>query len=529
MTAIPTKVKTAPLFSIVTPVYEPPIDVLREMIGSVRSQGFKDWELILVDDVSPTDAVRRVLREAAAADSRIQVIERTTNGRIVAASNDGVQAANGEFIVLVDHDDLLTDFALQAMADAIEANPLADYLYSDEDKVGAGGEHYDVFVKPDWSPERLRGQMYTGHLSVLRTDVVRRVGGFHQGFDGSQDHDLVLRVTEQARQVVHVPQILYHWRVVPGSAAGDVNAKPYAWEAGRRAVHEHLQRSGIEGRAEFGPLPGYYRVVRQADPDLLVSIVIPTRGGSGLVWGQRRCFVIEAVRSLIAKAGHERYEIVVVYDDPTPPEVLAELQQLAGDRLVLVRFSEPFNFSAKCNVGYLASSGEVIVLLNDDVEVISEGFLEQLVAPLSEPDVGMTGTHLLYSDGTVQHAGLTFRQNHYGHAFLGAASDDNGPFGALLVSREASGLTAACIALRRSTYEQVGGLCEELPGSFNDVDLSFKVRSVGLRLVWLVDVLLYHFESRTRDKTVRTWEHELVLSRWQTPERDVYLPGLPRL
>lgn len=529
MTSLPEHENPKPLFSVVTPVYQPPLDVLREMIESVRSQTFDDWELILVDDVSPSDDVRRVLRQAAGVDTRIRVIERETNGRIVAASNDGVNAAIGEFIVLVDHDDLLPESALQAMADAIKAHPIADYLYSDEDKIGADGQHYDAFAKPDWSPERLRGQMYTGHLSVLRTELVRRVGGFHEGFDGSQDHDLALRVTEKARQVVHVPEILYHWRVVPGSAAGDVNAKPYAWEAGRRAVHEHLQRSEIPGRAEFGPLPGYYRVVRYADPDLLVSVVIPTRGGSGLVWGQRRCFVVEAVRSLVEKAGLERYEIVVVFDDPTPPEVLVELREIAGDRLVLVQFSEPFNFSAKCNVGYLASRGEVIVLLNDDVEVISEKFLEQLVAPLSEPDVGMTGTHLLYSDGTVQHAGLTFRQNHYGHAFLGAAADDHGPFGALLVSREASGLTAACIALRRSTYEEVGGLCEELPGSFNDVDLSFKVRATGRRLVWLVDVRLYHFESRTRDKSVHPWEHELVLSRWQTPQRDLYLPGLPLL
>ena len=171
-----------------------------------------------------------------------------------------------------------------------------------------------------------------------------------------------------------MPEILNHRRVVPGSAAGDVNAKPYAWEAGRRAGGPHLQRSEIPGRAEFGPLPGYYRVVRYADPDLLVSVVIPTRGGSGLVWGQRRCFVVEAVRSLVEKAGLERYEIVVVFDDPTPPEVLVELREIAGDRLVLVQFSEPFNFSAKCNVGYLASRGEVIVLLNDDVEVISEEF-----------------------------------------------------------------------------------------------------------------------------------------------------------
>jgi glycosyltransferase involved in cell wall biosynthesis len=361
-----------PLFSVVTPVYEPPLDVLREMIDSVIGQSFPDWELVLVDDVSPSRQVRTILREAAARDSRITVVERAVNGRIVAASNDAVAAATGEFLVFMDHDDLLTPNALEAMAEAITAHPEADYLYSDEDKIDAQGEHYDVFRKPEWSPERLRGQMYVGHLSVMRAALVREVGAFRQGFDGSQDHDLALRVTERARMVVHVPEILYHWRVVPGSAAGDPNAKPYAWEAGRKAVHEHLARSGISGRAEFGPLPGYYRVIRKSDPALLASIIIPTRGGSGLVWGQRRCFVVDVVRSVVDKAGHDNYELVIVYDTATPAAVLDELREIAGDRLVLVEFTEAFNFSAKCNEGFLACNGEIIVLLNDDMQVISD-------------------------------------------------------------------------------------------------------------------------------------------------------------
>ncbi len=515
-----------PLFSVITPVYEPPVSVLRDMIDSVRHQRFGDWELVLVDDVSPSDEVRDVLREAAQTDRRITVVERATNGGIVAASNDAVDRARGEFLVLVDHDDLLTADALEVMARAIEADPNADYLYSDEDKVDADGRFYDLFRKPDWSPERLRGQMYTGHLSVMRTALVRQVGAFRAGFDGSQDHDLALRVSERAAAVVHVPEVLYHWRVVPGSAAGDPNAKPYAWVAGRNAVADHLERAGIDGTADYGPFPGYYRVRRRLDPDMLVSVIIPTRGSTGLVWGQRRCFVVEAVRSALARTDHRNVEIVVVYDTPTPPEVLAELRDVADDRLVLVHYTEPFNFSAKCNVGFLAAHGEAIVLLNDDMEVVSDGWLEQLVAPLAEPGVGMTGAHLLYSDGTMQHAGLVFRRNHYGHAFLGALENDSAEFGAMLVNREASGLTAACVALPRAVYEQVGGLCEELPGSFNDVDLSFKVRHAGYRLVWLVDVKLYHFESRTRDKTVRDWEHHFVMDRWTTPDKDPYLPTL---
>ena len=454
-------------------------------------------------------------------------MQRASNGGIVAASNDAVAEATGEFLVFVDHDDLLTADALESVAAAIWANPAADYLYSDEDKVGTGRRVFDAFRKPDWSPERLRGQMYTSHLSVARTKLVRRVGGFRPGFDGSQDHDLVLRVTEQARSVVHIPEVLYHWRAVTGSAASDLNAKPYAWEAGRRAVEDHLRRVGIAGSAHLGKRSGLYRIQRAADPDLLVSVIIPTRGGAGLVWGQRRCYVVEAVRSLIAKAGHDRIEIVVVYDPPTPPAVLDELLDIAGDRLVLVPFHEPFNFSAKCNEGFLASSGEIIVLLNDDIEIISEGYVEQLIAPLSEPDVGMTGARLLFSDGTIQHAGHAYRLGHFSHAFFGAWDDDEGPFGALLVNREASGLTAASVAIRRGVYEEIGGLCEELPGNFNDVDLSMKIRNAGYRLLWLADVRAYHFESRTREPIVHAFEQELVLGRWSTPQRDIYLPALP--
>ena len=515
-----------PFFSVVTPVYEPPLDVLREMIQSVRSQTFQDWEFVLVDDRSPSEDVRRVLRQAAIHDRRIRVIERAENGRIVAASNDAVAAACGEFLVFIDHDDLLAPTALEAVAAVIVREPLVDYIYTDEDKVDADGQHYNEFLKPEWSPERLRGQMYTGHLSVMRAELVRRVGGFHQGFDGSQDHDLALRVTEQARKVVHIPEVLYSWRVVPGSAAGDVNAKPYARDAGRRAVQAHLDRCGIPGRVSISDVPGCYRVERDPDLALLVSVVIPTRGGTGLVWGQRRCFVVDAVKSIIAKAGIDRFEVVVVFDPQTPKAVLEELREVAGDRLLLVPFDEPFNFSAKCNVGFLASSGDVIALLNDDLEVISDGFLGQLIAPLSERDVGMTGAHLLYGDSTVQHAGHAYVAGHYAHALQGTPQDDPGPFGILRINREVSGLTAACVALRREVYEEVGGFWEELPGSFNDVDFSFKIRAAGYRLVWLADVRLYHFESRTRDKTVQPYEHELILSRWGLPEQDPYLPGL---
>ena len=511
-----------PFFSVLTPVYDPPLDALQAAIASVVDQTFTDWELILVDDCSPSQAVRDILH-AAATDARITVIERAVNGGIVAASNDAIEAATGTFVVLLDNDDMLAPRALAKAAAAIVADDEIDYLYTDEDKIDAAGVHYDVFRKPPWSPERLRGQMYTSHMSVVRTSLVRDVGGFRLGFDGSQDHDLILRVTELARSVVHLPEVLYHWRVVPGSTAGDASAKPYAWDAGRRAVQSHLDRVGVDATVAFGGVQGTLSINRKAQGDATVSVVIPTRGSSGFVWGEERIFVVEAVRSVLEHAGYPHLEIVVVYDLETPGDVLARLVELAGDRLVLVPFAAEFNFSAKCNAGFLAATGGLIVLLNDDIEAVDDGFIAQLVAPLDEPGVGMTGAHLLYEDGRLQHAGHVYSQGELMHAFMGAGADDPGPFAALEVSREVSGLTAACVALTRETYDEVGGLCERLPVNFNDVDLSLKIRSLGLRLLWLENARLYHFESQTREPRVHAWEYELVTERWHFPREDTFL------
>lgn len=511
-------------FSILTPVFNPPIDALRDTVRSVLKQTHRDWELILVDDRSTDAEVGSVLAAFAARDNRIVVITRETNGGIAAASEDALVRAQGEFVALLDHDDQLAPNALATMARTLEQHPDADYVYSDEDKVDDRGYTYDRFAKPEWSPERLRSQMYTGHLSVIRTSLAHEVGGFREGYDGSQDHDLVLRVTERARRVVHVPEVLYHWRAVPGSAASDPNAKNYAWEAGRRAVQDHVDRVGIDAAISLGPLPGTYRAERRLPPERMVSIVIPTRGSSGLLWGQQRCFVVDAVRGLLAHTQHENLEIVLVADTATPPDVLAQVHALAGDRLVVVPYREKFNFSRKCNVGFLAARGDVIVLLNDDVEVVSDRWLENLCAPLEDPAVGITGAKLFYGDGSIQHAGHLYDRDEYSHAFLGSDPDSTVAFSALHIDREASGVTAACAAMRRDAYTAVGGLCEDLPANFNDVDLCFKIAHVGLRIVWLAHVELYHFESRSREATVQAWEHRRVFDRWGSYMVDPYLP-----
>lgn len=514
---------TAPRISLLTPVYDPPLDALRATVESVTSQDFESWELILVDDRSPDPEVAGLLRQLASTDPRILVVERERNGGIVAASNTALEHARGEFVALLDHDDLLADGALRSVSAALADD--VDYLYTDEDKVAADGTFYDEFAKPVWSPERLRNQMYTGHLSVLRADLVREVGGFAEGTDGSQDHDLVLRVTERARRIVHLPGVHYHWRAIAGSTAQDPDAKPYAWTAGQAAVQRHLDRVGIHGTAELGPVPGTYHVRRRLDPATKVSIVIPTRGSTALVWGETRCLVVELVRSLVLRSTHANMEIVVVYDEPTPEAVLAEIRQLTGERGVLVPFLEPFNFSAKCNVGYLASTGDVVMFVNDDTELVSPDLVEQLGALLLDEGVGASGARLLFADGSLQHGGHVYVRGDITHAGFKAPRGADGPFSAFHVSREVSGLTAACVAVTRTTFEEVGGFCEELPGSFNDVDFSHKIAAAGHRLVWAANATMYHFESLTRDSTVLQWEYDMVLHRWGTPDVDPYFPA----
>jgi len=533
-------VSATPRFSVVTPVYDTPADVLRETIGSVLGQTHDDWELILVDDCAPDPEIRVVLAEAAARDPRVRAIHRQENGHIVAASNDGLDAARGQFIVLLDHDDLLVPEALEHVHRVIVAEPFVDYIYSDEDKIDESGRLFGGFQKPPWSPERLRGHMYTCHLSVFRTSCVRAVGGFRPGTDGSQDHDLALRVTERARKVVHIPKVLYHWRVIPGSAAGDATAKPYAWLAGRDVVQAHLDRMGIDATAHLGPGRGTYRIERRLDPRVRVSVVIPTRGVDGLVWGERRCFVVEAVRSLLDRGGHDNLEIVVVHDAETRAGVLDELRRVGGDRLELVEFDRPFNFSEKCNTGVTRSYGDAVVLLNDDVEISSDGFLVQLVAPLYEEGVGMTGANLTLADGTVQHAGLALDDR---LARLFARSKRRirhpGPFLArdyiahrvgsfMAVNREVSGASAAALAIRRSVYDEVGGMSEAFAVNFGDVDLSKKVLGAGYRILWIAGATAYHFEARSREPEVRSTEAQAVIRRWLLPHYDVYLPDQPR-
>ncbi len=505
-----------PRFSILTPVYDTPPDVLADMLNSVRRQTFEDWELCLVDDASPNPRVVEMLEAAQRRDPRIRVVKRKLNGGIVAASNDALEIAGGEFVALLDHDDELHPEALEAVNEALLATPTADYVYTDEDKIYPNGRKSSPFFKPDWSPERLRTQMYTCHLSVLRRELVEEVGGFDPEFEGSQDWDLVLKVTERARAIVHIPKVLYHWRMLETSAAGGGEAaKPWAFEAGQHAVQAHCERIGLQARVERDPVhPGVYRLEPALEDRPLVSILIPTNGQAREIRYREEVLVSHCLRSIVEASTYENYEVVVIADASTPPAVLDELKQIGGDRLRIVDYDRPFNFSAKINLGAAASEGEHLLLLNDDIEVATPGWIERMVMYSMLDGIGAVGGRLAWEDGRLQHVGVNFVGGLPGHPYRGFAGDFKGYANEILLARNALAVTGACLMTRRELFEQAGGLNEDLPVNYNDIDYCLNLRAGGRRALYDPDLLMLHFESSSRSDAVEEWEMAYLLEHW---------------
>ena len=528
----------APRFSVLTPVYDTPPAVLAAMLRSVERQSCGDWELCLVDDASPSPHVGEMLAEAAALDPRIRVERRQTNGGIVAASNDALAMASGEFVVLLDHDDSLHPDALLHVAAAIDTAPDVDYVYTDEDKIDEAGNHQGAFFKPDWSPERMRTQMYTCHLSVLRRALVEEVGGFDPEFEGSQDWDLVLRVTERARRVLHVPRVLYHWRTLATSTAGGGEAaKPWAFEAGTRAIQAHLERAGIPAAAERDTEhPGVYRLHPRLVREPSVSIVIPTAGTAREVRYEQLVLIEHCVESILATSTYENYEIVVVADRGLDPSVRARLAERGGSKLRLVDYDEPFNFSTKINRGAVHSEGEMLLLLNDDMEVVTPNWLERLVMYAGLDGVGAVGGRLIWEDGRLQHVGIAFENVGYpGHIYRGFAGEWNGYSNSVLVAQNYLAVTGACLMTPREDFDRVGGLSTTFPVNYNDMDYCLKLVAEGRRVVYDPDTILYHFESSSRSTDVEDWEKDQLRGRWLPlttvdPYSNPHLKyGIPRL
>ncbi|KAF1046227.1 glycosyltransferase family 2 protein [Xylophilus sp.] len=484
-----------PRFSVLVPVYNPPLALLDEAVSSVRMQVYPDWQLILVDDASTDPQVWPRLQTLATGDSRIRVGRNAVNGHISATSNAALALADGDFVALLDQDDLLTPDALLRVAEALQTHPDAQILYSDEDKLDAKGRRFDPYFKSDWNLELFLSQNFVSHLGVYRRELVQQVGGFRLGYEGSQDYDLALRCIAciGAQQIVHIPYVLYHWRVLPGSTALAPGEKPYAQIAGQRALSDFVASQGWAGTVE-ALSNGYYRFHAHlpSDPPL-VSLVIPTRNQAQ--------FVTQCIDSILGKTTYRNFEILLVDNGSDEPEALAKFAEYARHpQIRVLRDDRPFNYSALNNAAVRQANGELVGLINNDIEVIEPGWLGELVSLALREGVGAVGAKLLYPDGLVQHAGVvTGLGGVAGHLHWKRERDAPGYFGRAVLTQALSAVTAACLVVRKAIYEEVGGLDEEhLTVAFNDVDFCLRVREAGYRNVWTPWALLYHHESASR-------------------------------
>ncbi|CAO3460172.1 Glycosyl transferase, family 2 [Azospirillum argentinense] len=500
-------------FSIVVPTYETAADVLEAFLDSVRAQVYPDWELCIADDASRQPHVRAILERHAAEDPRIRVTFRTSNGHIAEATNTALDMATGDFICLMDHDDTIAPNALYEFALALALDPDLDFIYSDEDKISSDGtERYGPFFKPDWSPEYLESCMYTAHFACYRTSLVRRVGGFRSDFNGAQDYDFVLRFTEHVGKVAHIPKILYHWRAIPGSTAASMNSKDYVVDAAVRALTARVERTGRLAFVRPNRFGGCFDVRRCVEGEPKVSIVIPSAARMSEVRGKPVDLVVNCVRSIVETSSYHNLELIVVHNGDLRPETAAALDAYG---VVYVHYADPaFNIAAKMNLGARAATGDYVLFLNDDTEVINSDWLEAMLSLAQRPGVGVVGAKLYFEDGTLQHVGVTFCAGLPDHIRRGFSGDDPGYFFSTAGQRNYMAVTGACMLLRRALFEEVGGFEESLAVNYNDIDLCLKVWERGLRIVYTAQAELFHFESRNRERSVAAHEQAIFLERW---------------
>ncbi len=511
----------APRFSVITTVFDPEPEHLLACIESVDAQAADPAvaaagiEHVLVDDRSTRPEVATVLRDAESLTGTVtrKIVRRSENGGIVAASNDALAAATGDFVVLLDHDDVLVDGALTSVAAALAADDSVDVIYSDHDLMRPDGRCAWPMYKPDFSLERLRHHNYITHLVVARRSLVDEIGGFTPGTDGAQDHDLLLRLAEVTAPFHHIPEILLHWRQAPNSSALDSGNKPAAFSSEVRAVSAHLDRCGIAAEVTETDQPGVVRTRRRIQGRPVVSVVIPTRGTRGRVWGADRILVHDAVASMVGREDAVDLEFVVVLDAGSEPVVERGLRRIAGESLRLVHYDRPFNFSEKINAGVMAATGDYVLLLNDDTEMIEAGSVAEMVGLAQQSDVGMVGAKLLFDDGTLQHGGHLYHGT-ITHSLLGWASSHPGPYNMSNVVRECVGATAAGSLMRRDVFLDIGGMNADFPANYNDVDLSLTVRAAGYRILWTPYACWYHFESKSFAHPIDPAETALIERRW---------------
>ena len=512
-----TKFLYAPKFSVVVPLYHTPAKFLKDLVRSMMYQSYANWELCLVN-ASPEDVhLTSLLENWAMRDKRIRVIRLEKNLGIAQNTNAGIEASTGEFIAFLDHDDFLEPDALFCYVDALNKDKTIDVFYSDEDKTDEYAAHYFYpHFKSDFNIDLLHANNYMCHFLAVRKSLVDTVGGLNEKFDGAQDYDFVLRLTENTKKIYHCPRILYHWRCSNQSTAASQGNKMYAIHAGKAALNAHYKRIGWNARAQEGAVDGWYQTKFTLKEEPLVSILIPNKDHID--------DLDVCLNSFFERADYQNYEFIIIENNSVLPETFAYYEKIEKehDNVKVVYWEAGFNYSAINNFGFKFAKGDYIMLLNNDVELITPDIFQSMLGFCMRPEVGIVGAKLLYNDHTVQHAGVLVGAGGLAdHVFKGIHEDDPGYMGRAISSQDVSAVTAACLLVKRSVYEEVGGLEEEFQVAFNDVDFCLKVRKAGYLIVYDADVKLFHYESKSRgmedttDRFIRFGNEMMLLnSKW---------------
>lgn len=484
-------IQTRPLISIVMPVYNTDPRELTAAIRSVLNQSYRNWELLIADDCSSEREPQEILKSFAAQDARIKLAFQERRGGISKTSNAALQMATGDYVCFLDHDDTLAPHALAYICEALHRSREADLFYSDEDKIDREGNRFDPFFKPDWSPDLLLSENYMCHLLVLRKDLLARIGVFDPECDGSQDYDLILRATAQAKKIEHIPKVLYHWRAGHASTAAAPGNKPYALDAARRALQRHCDRTGKQMRVESAAIAGRWRIRYPIPEGSRVSILIASGGKVDVLRVN--------LKSLFEKTTYNDYEVVIV--DNSKGAAIEKLVRNFQTGSRILRYidsrNQRFNFSALNNSAARACESPLLLFLNDDTSVIAPEWLESMVELAARPEVGAVGAKLLYPGGTIQHAGIVMGlYDNCGHAFKGLNSSVGHYFDFSDVIRNVSAVTGACLMVKSKVFREAGGFDEtEFPVAFNDADLCLKIGKLGYRILYTPHALLYHHEA----------------------------------
>lgn len=482
-----------PLISIVVPVYNVDAIILEECIESVLNQSYDNFELCLADDCSSKQETLDCLKKYEKKDKRIKVVYREKNGHISEATNSAIAISHGEFIGLLDNDDLLSSNALYEVVKVLNCDKSLDMIYSDEDKIALNGKRYFPHFKPDFSPDTLLSSNYICHFTVLRKSIVLEIGGFRSEYNGSQDYDLFLRFTEKTDRIYHIPKILYHWRMIEGSTSSDASSKNYAYYAGKRALEDTLKRRKVKGEVHLIGTPQMYEIEYLYSREPKISIIIPTKDKADIL---KRC-----LESIYKKTNYQNYEVIVIDNNSHEKSTFRLLEQYKKDynNFSYYTYQCEFNYSYLNNEAVKRAKGEYVVLLNNDTEVITPDWLHKMVGHASQKHIGCVGVKLLYPTNTVQHCGVVIGcAGVAAHAFVGTGDDNFGYFGRLVSTYNYSAVTAACLMVKKSKYNEVKGLDESLKVAYNDVDFNIKLLEKGYYNVVLPSVKLYHYESISR-------------------------------